>query len=130
MNSKFYIELVSELTTRGPKWDFITALHSSRTPLYLEAGAKGVASDGEVGDLDPCAVVEAAHHAQVVLHPGQVVEMAQHLQSRKRKLKPACMVHGYKVFWHIRSVFGAPQSEILILASNPDTRSARLYGQF
>ena len=21
-------------------------------------------------------------------------------------LEPACMVHGYKVFWHIRSVFG------------------------
>ena len=40
------------------------------------------------------------------------------------------MVHGYKVFWHIRSVCGWPQSLILILASNPDIRSDCLYGQF
>ena len=40
------------------------------------------------------------------------------------------MVHGYKVFLHIRSVFEWSQSENLIVASNPDIRSARLYGQF
>ena len=40
------------------------------------------------------------------------------------------MVHGYKVFLHIRSVFELSQSYILILASNPDIRSARSYGQF
>ena len=45
-------------------------------------------------------------------------------------LEPACMVHGYKVFWHIRSDFGWSQSRILILDSNPDIRSASLYGQF
>ena len=50
--------------------------------LYLEAGTEGVAGDGEVGDLDPRAVVEAPHHAQVVLHPGQVVEMAEHLHHK------------------------------------------------
>ena len=33
LNSKFYIELVSKLTTRGPKWDFIIALYCSVFPL-------------------------------------------------------------------------------------------------
>ena len=46
---------------------------------YLEAGAEGVAGDGQVGNLDPGAVVEAPHHAQVVLHPGEVIQVAQHL---------------------------------------------------
>ena len=45
-------------------------------------------------------------------------------------LEPTCMVHEYKVFLHIRSVFEWSQSYILILANNPDIRSARLYGQF
>ena len=45
-------------------------------------------------------------------------------------LEPTCKVHGYKVFLHVRSVFGWSQSEILILASNPDIRSACMYGQF
>ena len=43
-------------------------------------------------------------------------------------LEPTCMVHRYKVFLHIRSVFEWSQSYILILARNPDIRSARLYG--
>ena len=33
LNSKFYIELVSKLTTRRPKWDFIIALYCSVFPL-------------------------------------------------------------------------------------------------
>ena len=45
-------------------------------------------------------------------------------------LKPTCKVHGCKVFLHVRSVFGWSKSEIPILASNPDVRSARFYGQF
>ena len=45
-------------------------------------------------------------------------------------LEPICKVHIYKVFWHVRSGFGWSQSQILILASNPDIRSARFYGQF
>ena len=33
-------------------------------------------------------------------------------------------------FSHVRSIFGLSQSEILILASNLDIRSAHFYGQF
>ena len=45
-------------------------------------------------------------------------------------LEPTCKVHGYKVFSHVRSVYVLSKSEILILASNPDIRSACFYGQF
>ena len=44
------------------------------------------------------------------------------------------MVNGYKVFWHIRSVFGWSQSVLAIqwspLVWSTDVRSIRLYGQF
>ena len=40
------------------------------------------------------------------------------------------MVHGYKVFWHIRSILGWSQSVLAILPYNPLIRSARLNGQF
>ena len=35
-------------------------------------------------------------------------------------LEPTCKVHGYKVFLYVRSVFARSQSEIPILANNPD----------
>ena len=35
-------------------------------------------------------------------------------------LEPTCKVHRYKVFSHVRSVFGWSKSYILILASNPE----------
>ena len=40
------------------------------------------------------------------------------------------MVHGYKVFWHIRSNLGWSNSVLAILPYNPLLRPARLYGQF
>ena len=43
---------------------------------------------------------------------------------------PTCKVQGYKVFSNVWSVVGWSKSETLILASNPDIRSARFYGQF
>ena len=46
---------------------------------HLEAGAEGVSGDGKVGNLDAGAVVEPPHHAQVVLHLRQVVQVAQDL---------------------------------------------------
>ena len=53
-------------------------------------------------------------HGSLILHGDSVLVST---------LEPAFMVHGYKVFWHIRSVFGWSQSEIHIVASNPDIRS-------
>ena len=35
LNSKFYIELVSKLTTRGPKWSFKSALY--QTPMMTKS---------------------------------------------------------------------------------------------
>ena len=40
------------------------------------------------------------------------------------------MVHGYKVFWHIRSILGWSQSVLAILPYNPLICSSRLYGKF
>ena len=51
--------------------------------------------------------------------PSRMVEHPKSKSAQPRYSTPAYMVHGYKVFWHTRSILERSQSVLAILPYNP-----------
>ena len=58
-----YIELVSKLTTRGPKWNFVTALYDITVNVYMWIEIHNSYVTSEVPRLVICPTSPATHRS-------------------------------------------------------------------